>query len=99
MAGASAVHLPAGFFAQSGGLEHPALLGWTAACLGLTGPGRLSLDHATGHVLNKPWVIATAFTTAAATAYLVIGRRARHLRESRDLDPEDAARAAAGDAT
>jgi putative oxidoreductase len=77
MAGASAVHVPAGFFAHSGGFEHPALLGWTAACLGVTGPGRFSLDHATGHALNRPWMVATAFATAAFGAYAVISARAR----------------------
>jgi putative oxidoreductase len=99
MAGASAVHFPAGFFAQSGGFEHPALLGWTAACLGLTGPGRISLDHATGHRLNQPWVLATAFAAAAAGAYLVIGKRASTMARSQDPEPEDAPQAAGGDAT
>ncbi|WP_225850552.1 DoxX family protein [Streptomyces sp. HPF1205] len=96
MAGASAVHFPAGFFAQSGGLEHPALLGWTAAGLGVAGPGRISLDHVTGHALNEPWVIATAFTTAAVAAYLVIGARAKHLARS---EPEPGQDASVGDAT
>ncbi|WP_371097790.1 DoxX family membrane protein [Streptomyces sanglieri] len=39
MAGAVAVHAPAGFFAQGGGYEYPAFLGFTAAAIGLTGPG------------------------------------------------------------
>ena len=42
MAGAVAVHVPAGFLAMSGGFEYPALIGWTAASLGLAGPGRIS---------------------------------------------------------
>ncbi|SEG95854.1 putative oxidoreductase [Actinacidiphila yanglinensis] len=75
MAGAVAVHAPAGFFAMSGGYEHPALLGWTAACLGLAGPGRMSLDHATDHCLDRSWVITAAFGAAAlATAAIVTTR-------------------------
>jgi putative oxidoreductase len=98
MAGASAVHYPAGFFAQSGGFEYPALLGWTAAGLGLTGPGRISLDQVTGHTLDKPWTIAIAFTTAAVAAYLVIGARARHMAQSAPA-PEPGQEPATGGAT
>jgi putative oxidoreductase len=81
MAGAVAVHAPAGFFAMSGGFEHPALLGWTAASLGLSGPGRVSLDHATAHCLDRPWVIATAFTAAALATAAVVTTRNRTLAE------------------
>jgi putative oxidoreductase len=79
MAGAVSVHAPAGFFATSGGFEHPALLGWTAASLGVAGPGRFSLDHATAHCLNRPWVIAAAFTGATVAAAAVVRARARTL--------------------
>jgi putative oxidoreductase len=100
MAGASSVHVPAGFFAQSGGFEYPAFLGWTAMCLGVTGPGRLSLDHATGHALNRPWLIAASFASAAGAAYVVISTRARHMAQSaQDGPPPDAAEAAPDDAT
>lgn len=84
MASAASVHAPAGFFAQSGGFEHPAFLGWTAMSLGLTGPGRLSLDHATGHVLNRPWVVATAFASAAVAAYQVISAREQAVAAPQD---------------
>ncbi|WP_335981978.1 MULTISPECIES: DoxX family membrane protein [Streptomycetaceae] len=86
MAGAVAVHAPAGFFAMSGGFEHPALLGWTAASLGLSGPGRLSLDHATGHCLDRPWVIAAAFGAAALAAAAVVTTRARAVSEDASAD-------------
>jgi len=79
MAGAVSVHAPAGFFATAGGFEHPALLGWTAASLGLAGPGRFSLDHATDHCLDRPWVIAAAFAGAAAAAATVVAARTRNL--------------------
>lgn len=42
MSAAVAVHAPAGFFATGGGYEYPAFLGFTAAAIGLTGPGRYS---------------------------------------------------------
>ncbi|WNI19370.1 DoxX family protein [Actinacidiphila sp. ITFR-21] len=81
MAGAVSVHAPAGFFAIDGGFEHPGLLGWTAAALGLAGPGRFSLDHVTGHRLNRPWVVAAAFAASAVAATAVIRRRAAHQGE------------------
>ncbi|SDO82380.1 DoxX family protein [Actinacidiphila guanduensis] len=77
MAGAVSVHAPAGFFAMSGGFEHPAFLGWTAAALGLAGPGRFSLDAVTGHCLDRPWVIAGAFTATALGAAFVVTTRQR----------------------
>ncbi|MFE7463233.1 DoxX family protein [Streptomyces sp. NPDC057499] len=77
MAGAVAVHTPAGFFAQGGGFEYPAFLGFTAAAIGLAGPGRYSLDHATRHVLDRPWTVALAFAGSALAAAVVVGRRAK----------------------
>ncbi|WP_327179284.1 DoxX family membrane protein [Streptomyces sp. NBC_01335] len=77
MAGAVAVHAPAGFFAQGGGYEYPAFLGFTAAAIGIAGAGRYSLDHATDHVLDKPWVVALAFLGTAAAAAAVVGKRAK----------------------
>ncbi|MEV6259938.1 DoxX family protein [Streptomyces sp. NPDC051784] len=77
MAGAVAVHAPAGFFAMGGGYEYPAFLGFTAAAIGVTGAGRYSLDHATGHVLDQPWVVALAFAGSALAAAAVVGRRAK----------------------
>ncbi|WP_433544160.1 DoxX family protein (plasmid) [Streptomyces sp. CA-294286] len=75
MAGAVAVHAPAGFFAQSGGYEYPAFLGFTAAAIGLAGPGRYSLDHATGHRFDQHWTVAVAFVASAVAATVVVGRR------------------------
>ncbi|MGW8887151.1 DoxX family membrane protein [Streptomyces sp. NPDC055749] len=77
MAGAVAVHAPAGFFAMSGGYEYPAFLGFTAAAIGLAGAGRYSLDHATHHVLDQSWVVALAFASSAAAAAVVVGKRAK----------------------
>ncbi|MEV7520410.1 DoxX family membrane protein [Streptomyces sp. NPDC091371] len=75
MAGAVSVHAPAGFFAQGGGFEYPAFLGSVAACLGVTGPGRFSLDHISGHRLDRPAVIVVAFALSAAAATVVVNRR------------------------
>lgn len=82
MAGAVSVHAPAGFFAQSGGFEYPAFLGFVAAGIGLAGPGRYSVDHATGHVLDRPWVVCTAFVASALAAAAVVKRRARTVAEA-----------------
>ncbi|MCS0605272.1 DoxX family membrane protein [Streptomyces sp. LP11] len=80
MAGAAALHAPNGFFAQGGGLEHPAGLGLTAAGLAVTGPGRLSLDHALGHTLDRTWMVPTALAVTAAATAAVITARSRRLR-------------------
>ncbi|GDY50820.1 hypothetical protein SVIO_014430 [Streptomyces violaceusniger] len=85
------VNAPAGFFAQSGGYEFAALLGCSAAALGISGPGRYSLDHLTCHVLDRPWLIPTAFTTSALAAAAVIKRRMavtaeRELAEEEELE-------------
>ncbi|MER5777781.1 DoxX family membrane protein [Streptomyces sp. NPDC002039] len=75
MAGAVSVHAPAGFFAQGGGFEYPAFLGYVAAGLGLAGPGRYSVDHFTRHRLDRPAVLVVAFALSAAAATVVVGRR------------------------
>ncbi|WP_336320109.1 DoxX family protein [Streptomyces lavendofoliae] len=77
MAGAVAVHAPAGFFNQSGGYEYPAFLGFTAAAIGVTGAGRYSLDHATRHHFDQPWTLAVAFLGSALAAAAVVGKRAK----------------------
>ncbi|KOV71061.1 RpiR family transcriptional regulator [Streptomyces sp. MMG1121] len=75
MAGAAAVHVPNGFFAQSGGYEYAASLGLAAAGLGVTGPGRLSLDHALGHVFDRGWMVPVALGATAAVTAAVVGAR------------------------
>lgn len=77
MAGAVAVHAPAGFFNQGGGFEYPAFLGFTAAAVGLAGAGRYSLDHATCHRFDRPWTVALAFAGSALAAAAVVTKRAR----------------------
>ncbi|KUN05451.1 RpiR family transcriptional regulator [Streptomyces yokosukanensis] len=75
MAGAAAVHLPNGFFAQAGGYEYAATLGLAAAGLAIAGPGRLSLDHTLGHVLDRGWMVPVALGVTAAATAAVIGAR------------------------
>ncbi|WP_282795256.1 DoxX family membrane protein [Streptomyces sp. CC224B] len=82
MAGAAPVHAPNGFFNQSGGFEYPAVLGLAAAALAVTGPGRLSADHALGDVLNRPWMAPAALLATAAGTAAVLTARARALRET-----------------
>ncbi|MFF1422957.1 DoxX family protein [Streptomyces sp. NPDC058280] len=84
MAGAVSVHVPNGFFNAAGGLEHPGFLGWTAACIGLMGAGRYSLDHATCHRLDQNWMVPAAFVTSAAAAAVIIHKRAKALEAAAD---------------
>ncbi|MGW7289253.1 DoxX family protein [Streptomyces sp. NPDC054847] len=86
MAGAVSVHAPAGFFAQSGGFEYPAFLGFTAAAIGVMGPGRYSLDHVTRHRFDGPWVLAGAFAASALAASAVVGKRVKG-QIGADVDP------------
>ncbi|MFC9281454.1 DoxX family membrane protein [Streptomyces collinus] len=88
MAGAAAVHMPNGFFAQEGGYEYAASLGLAAAGLAVTGPGRLSLDHAIGHVLDRGWMVPAALGVAAAGTALVVGARTRRVRRRTEGEQE-----------
>jgi putative oxidoreductase len=81
MVGAAAVHAPNGFFNTSGGYEYAATLGLAAAGLAVTGPGRLSLDHALGHVLDRGWMVPAALAGTAAVTAVVVGARNRRVRE------------------
>jgi putative oxidoreductase len=82
MTGAAAVHAPNGFFAQTGGYEYAASLGLTAAGLAVTGPGRLSLDHALGHAVNRNWMVPAAFAATAAATTVIVGARNRRVRKA-----------------
>jgi putative oxidoreductase len=82
MAGAVSVHAPAGFFSHQGGFEYPAFLGFVAAGLGLTGPGRYSFDEISGHRLNRPSTVLLAFAVSAAAAVVVVNRRMATLAAS-----------------
>ncbi|CAL9428627.1 DoxX family protein [Streptomyces sp. enrichment culture] len=81
MAGAAAVHTPNGFFNQGGGYEYAATLGLAATGLAVTGPGRLSLDHALGHVFDRGWMVPAALAVTAAVTAVVVGTRNKQLRD------------------
>jgi putative oxidoreductase len=72
---ASSMHVDNGFFNSKGGFEYPAVLGWSAAALALTGPGALSLDDVLGHRLNRSWMRNVALAAALPAAFAVIARR------------------------
>jgi putative oxidoreductase len=88
MAGAAAVHMPNGFFAQSGGYEYAAYLGLAAAGLAVTGPGRLSVDHAIGHTVNRGWMVPVAFAVTGAATAVVVGTRNRRVRRAAEGEQE-----------
>jgi putative oxidoreductase len=73
---ASSTHAPNGFFNTNGGYELPATYGLVGTTLAMMGPGRFSLDQATGHVLNRRWMaIASLMSTLAGAAYMITTRR------------------------
>ncbi|MFF4499493.1 DoxX family protein [Streptomyces sp. NPDC001401] len=88
MAGAAAVHAPNGFFAQEGGYEYAATLALAATGLAVAGPGRLSLDHALGHVFDRGWMVPTALGVTAAATALVVGARNKRLRDRKPDEQE-----------
>lgn len=96
MAGASAVHAPNGFFNAGGGYEYAATLGLTAAGLAVTGPGRLSLDHALGHTVNRGWMVPVALAVTGLATAAVVGMRGRRLRE-KEGRPDEAQEALFGE--
>ncbi|MET7484611.1 DoxX family membrane protein [Streptomyces sp. NPDC005538] len=82
MVGATAVQAPNGFFVQGGGYEYTASLALTAAGLAITGPGRLSLDQALGHAVNRGWMVPLALAATGAATAVVVGLRNRRVRET-----------------
>jgi len=75
MAVAGSMHTSNGFFAQQGGFEYPAVLALAASSLALIGPGTLSLDHAFGHTLNRPWMRTVALAAVVPATMFVLNRR------------------------
>lgn len=69
-----------GFFATKQGLEYPAVLGAAAVALALGGSGPFSLDEASGHVLDRPWMRAFGLAVVPVVVGLQLSRRARVLR-------------------
>ena len=78
---ASSVHAPNGFFNTEEGYELPVTYALVGTILALTGPGRFSVDHLTGGVLNRPWMRALALIGALASAAYLIATRSAVLAE------------------
>lgn len=72
---AGSMHRQHGFFAENGGWEFPGLLALGAASLALSGPGRLSLDEALSHRVNRHWMRAAALGSVPVAVALVFRRR------------------------
>ncbi len=72
---ASSTHAPNGFFNTSGGYELPATFALVGTALAISGPGRFSLDQATGHRLNRSWMAALGLGSALASAAYMISNR------------------------
>ncbi len=88
---ASSVHGFEKFFAQDGGPEMPLAYAVVGSALTLTGAGRYSLDHVTGHVLDKPWMRTVAYVSAVGAAAAVIVARRQELasRPPAEVAPAD----------
>jgi putative oxidoreductase len=73
---ASSTHTPNGFFNTNGGYELPATYGLVASTFALMGPGRFSLDRATGNVFNRRWMTFLGLMSSiAGAAYLITTRQ------------------------
>ncbi|MER6158640.1 DoxX family membrane protein [Streptomyces sp. NPDC001868] len=88
MGGATAIHAPNGFFNAEGGYEYAATLGLAAAGLAVTGPGRISLDHAFGHVFDRGWMVPAALAGTAAVTAVVVGMRNQRVRKEKEGEQE-----------
>jgi putative oxidoreductase len=76
MVTAGTVHAPSGFFNQGGGYELPATYALAATALAMTGPGRISVDHATRYALSRPALTWLAYVgVLGAAAYTIWSRR------------------------
>lgn len=69
------------FFAQQGGNEYALVLALVGSALALTGSGRVSLDHVSRHVFDKPWMRALAAAAIIPGAAIMIARRRQVLAE------------------
>ncbi|MFE7836896.1 DoxX family membrane protein [Streptomyces sp. NPDC057474] len=88
MGGATAIHAPNGFFNAEGGYEYAATLGLAAAGLAVTGPGRISLDHAFRHVFDRGWMVPVALAGTAAVTAAVVGMRNQRVRKEKEGEQE-----------
>jgi putative oxidoreductase len=89
------VHADKGFFNSAGGYEFPLVLGVTAAAVGFTGPGSLSIDAAIGWSFSGAWgVLAVLLGVVTAAAVLGV-RKTEEAPESAGVQEEEQHRRAA----
>lgn len=96
MVSAGATQVSNGFFNSAGGFELPAVYALAVSALALTGPGHLSLDHVTRHVLSGRGLTRLAYVGVLGGAAYTLWRRQRTLaRRAADqaTDPDDDATA------
>lgn len=84
---AAETHQEQGFFAQAGGNEYQLVLALVGAALALTGSGRVSLDHTTKHVFDKPWMRAVAAIAIIPTSVFMIAKRRQATAAAEETDP------------
>lgn len=84
---AASVHAPNGFFAQEGGLEYPAVLGVAAASFTVGGAGTLSLDAATRHIFDRPWMRVLSLASIPAAIAIQSYRRRQALAADASATP------------
>lgn len=85
---AGSLSAPNGFFATSGGFELPATYALAATALALTGPGRISLDHASRHVFSGRGLTWLAYLGVLGGAAYTIWSRKQTLADRAAADPE-----------
>ena len=91
MSAAVEVNRPNGFFTSDGGFEYPAFLALAATSLAISGPGRFSVDNATGNRLNTPATLAGAYAASALAATAVLWWRTKSFVSEDEDTEEDAA--------
>ena len=56
--------------------------------LAVAGPGRLSLDHALRHVVDRGWMVPVALAGTAAVTAVVVGLRNQRVRKEKEGEQE-----------
>jgi len=91
MVTAGSVSAQNGFFNTKGGYELPATYALAATALALTGPGRVSLDHATSHVFSGRGLTWLAYVGVLAGAAYTIWSRQQTLADRAADEAADSA--------